>query len=51
MMEHIGNTAKGEDDKSLDLVNLIVLNNFKFPLAKGEGSGGKGGSTDDELEI
>ena len=51
IMEHIGNTAKGADDKSLDLVNLIVLNNFKFPLAKGEGSGGKGGSTDDELEI
>ena len=51
MMEHIGNTAEGADDKSLDLINLIVLNNFKFPLAKGEGSGGKGGSTDDELEI
>lgn len=51
MMEHIGNTAKGEDDKSLDLVNLIVLNNFKFPLAKGEGSGGGSGSTGDDLII
>lgn len=51
MMEHIGNTAKGEDDKSLDLVNLIVLNNFKFPLAKGEGSGGGNGQTDTDLEI
>ena len=51
MMEHIGNTAKGEDDKSLDLVNLIVLNNFKFPLAKGEGSGGGNGSTKEDLEI
>lgn len=48
MMEHIGNTAKGADDKSLDLVNLIVLNNFKFPLAKGDGigtgTGGNGGT-------
>ena len=51
MMEHIGNTAKGSDDKSLDLVNLIVLNNFKFPLAKGEGSGGGNGKTDTDLEI
>lgn len=33
MMEHIGNTAKGNDDKSVDLVNLIMMNNFKFPLA------------------
>lgn len=33
MMEHIGNTTKGSDDKSLDLVDLIMLNNFKFPLA------------------
>ena len=33
MMEHIGNTEKGSDDKSQDLVNLIMLNNFKFPLA------------------
>ena len=33
MMEHIGNTTKGSDDKSQDLVDLIMLNNFKFPLA------------------
>lgn len=33
MMEHIGNTDKGTDDKSVDLVNLIMMNNFKFPLA------------------
>lgn len=34
MMEHIGNTTKGSDDKSKDLVELIMLNNFKFPLAR-----------------
>ena len=33
MMEHIGNTTKGSDDRSQDLVDLIMLNNFKFPLA------------------
>lgn len=31
MMEHIGNKTKA-DDKSVDLVNLIMMNNFKFPL-------------------
>ena len=34
MMEHIGNTAKGTDDKSVALVNLIMMNNFRFPLAQ-----------------
>ena len=33
MMEHIGNTTGGNNDKSVDLVNLIMMNNFKFPLA------------------
>lgn len=33
MLNHIGNTSKGTDDKSLDLVNWIMMNNFKFPLA------------------
>lgn len=32
VMDHIGNTAGGTDDKSVDLVNLIMMNNFKFPL-------------------
>lgn len=32
MMEHIGNTTN-VDDKSVDLVNLIMMNNFKFPLS------------------
>ena len=34
MMEHIGNTAKNADDKSVALVNLIMMNNFRFPLAQ-----------------
>ena len=34
MMEHIGNTAGGADDKSVALVNLIMMNNFRFPLAQ-----------------
>lgn len=33
MLNHIGTTAGGSDDKSLDLVNWIMMNNFKFPLA------------------
>ena len=32
VMDHIGNTAGGTNDKSIDLVNLIMMNNFKFPL-------------------
>lgn len=31
MLNHIG--IGGTDDKSLDLVNWIMMNNFKFPLA------------------
>ena len=58
MMEHIGNTTKGSDDRSLDLVDLIMLNNFKFPLATktqtistdevipGQGDDPQGGTTD-----
>ena len=34
MMEHIGNTAGGADDKSVALVNLIMMNNFRFPLGQ-----------------
>ena len=49
MLNHIGNTSKGTDDKSLDLVNWIMMNNFKFPLAtaktngntQGTGTGGR----------
>lgn len=33
MLNHIGNTSGRADDKSLDLVNWILMNNFKFPLA------------------
>lgn len=33
MLNHIGNTKDHSDDKSLDLVNWILMNNFKFPLA------------------
>ena len=38
MMEHIGNTTKGTDDKSVALVNLIMMNNFRFPLAQAPGN-------------
>ena len=48
MMDYIGDAS---NTSSLKLIDLIVLNNFKFPLAKGEGSGGSGGSIDDKLEI
>ena len=40
MMEHIGNTAGGADDKSVALVNLIMMNNFRFPLAQKPGAEG-----------
>lgn len=33
MLNHIGTTSGGTDDKSLDLVHWIMMNNFKFPLA------------------
>ena len=33
MLNHIGTTTGGTDDKSLDLVNWIMMNNFRFPLA------------------
>ena len=33
MLNHIGTTDGGSDDKSLDLVNWIMMNNFRFPLA------------------
>lgn len=43
VMDHIGNTAGGTDDKSIDLVNLIMMNNFKFPLmTEGDGDGNGG---------
>lgn len=48
MMDYIGDAS---NPYSLKLIDLIVLNNFKFPLAKGEGSGGGNGSTDEDLEI
>ena len=44
IMEHIGNTTKGSDDKSLDLVDLIMMNNFKIELGtSGSDAGGNGG--------
>ena len=47
MLNHIGTTAGGSDDKSLDLVNWIMMNNFKFPLAtaKPTTTGGTGTET------
>lgn len=35
VIDHIGNPPAGNEnnDKSVDLVNLIMMNNFKFPLA------------------
>lgn len=51
MLNHIGTITGGSDNNSLDLVNWIMMNNFKFPLATkpktttgGTGIGG-GGST------
>ena len=44
VMDHIGNTAGGTNDKSIDLVNLIMMNNFKFPLIT-EGDGDSNGDT------
>lgn len=50
MLNHIGTTAGGSYDKSLDLVNWIMMNNFKFPLAtkpngNTQGTGTGGGTT------
>ena len=50
MLNHIGNTTDHADDNSLDLVNWIMMNNFKFPLATkpsetiGGGTGTGGGT-------
>lgn len=44
MLNHIGNTSKGADDKSLDLVNWIMMNNFKFPLATAKTNGNTQGT-------
>lgn len=33
MLNHIGTITGGSDNHSLDLVNWIMMNNFKFPLA------------------
>ena len=43
MMEHIGNKSKGEDDMSIKLVDLIMMNNFKLDLTTITPSGGQGG--------
>ena len=54
MMEHIGNTAGGTDDKSQALVNLIMMNNFKFPLATAPvtvDEGGNGGTDPAVAEV
>ena len=47
MLNHIGNTTDHADDKSLDLVNWIMMNNFRFPLAtaKPTTTGGTGTET------
>ena len=44
MMDYIGDDTKNPSARNL--VNLIMLNNFKFPLAKGDGTGtgGTGGT-------
>lgn len=34
MLEHIGNKSQGTDDKSLELVDLIMMNNFRLDLGK-----------------
>lgn len=34
IMDHIGNPTTGNEDKSKALVNLIMMNNFRFPLAQ-----------------
>lgn len=34
MLEHIGNNSQGSDDKSLDLVDLIMMNNFRLDLGR-----------------
>lgn len=34
IIEHIGNKSEGQDDKSLDLVDLIMMNNFRIDLGK-----------------
>ncbi len=43
MLNHIGTTAGGSDDKSLDLVNWIMMNNFKFPLSTAPSEDVQGG--------
>ena len=48
MMDYIGDASNTDSRK---LIDLIVLNNFKFPLAKGEGSGGGSGSSGDDIII
>jgi hypothetical protein len=34
MLEHIGNKSQGNDDQSLELVDLIMMNNFRLDLGK-----------------
>lgn len=34
MIEHIGDKSQGSDDMSLDLVDLIMMNNFRLDLGK-----------------
>ena len=45
MLNHIGNTTDHADDKSLDLVNWIMMNNFRFPLATKPSEKAPGGGT------
>lgn len=54
VMDHIGNPPTGQEDVSQKLVNLIVMNNFKFPLATAPvnvDEGGNGGTVPAVAEV
>ncbi|MGN0234566.1 MAG: hypothetical protein ACI4B5_09120 [Bacteroidaceae bacterium] len=54
MLNHIGTTDGGSDDKSLDLVNWIMMNNFRFPLAtdtEADASGPESGGEDADGDL
>lgn len=54
VMDHIGNPPTGKEDVSQQLVNLIMMNNFKFPLATAPvnvDEGGNGGTDPAVAEV
>lgn len=54
VMDHIGNPPTGQEDVSQQLVNLIMMNNFKFPLATAPvnvDEGGNGGTVPAVAEV